>query len=107
MPGLSHLPRRAAGGSIWIYQVAVSPLIGPACRFEPSCSAYAREAIERHGALRGAWLGLRRIARCHPFREGGFDPVPDLAGVGADRDGLELGQTGPVRRRSPAGAAAR
>ena len=58
------------------YQLAISPLIGPHCRFYPSCSHYAIEAIETHGALRGVWLTLKRISRCHPWHEGGFDPVP-------------------------------
>jgi putative membrane protein insertion efficiency factor len=58
------------------YQVALSPLFGGQCRYMPSCSAYAIEAIERHGAARGSWLAARRILRCHPFRPGGFDPVP-------------------------------
>lgn len=58
------------------YQRAVSPWLGPRCRFHPSCSAYACEAVERHGVGRGLWLGLRRLARCHPFHPGGFDPVP-------------------------------
>ena len=58
------------------YQLALSPLLGPRCRFYPSCSHYAREAIDSHGALRGTWLTIKRIARCHPFNEGGFDPVP-------------------------------
>lgn len=58
------------------YQLALSPILGGACRYYPSCSAYAIEALERHGALRGGWLALRRIGRCHPFRPGGFDPVP-------------------------------
>lgn len=65
-------------GSIRIYQLVLSPLLGPRCRFHPSCSHYAIEAIERHGAARGGWLALRRLARCHPLNAGGYDPVPAL-----------------------------
>lgn len=61
---------------IRFYQFAVSPLLGPRCRFYPSCSAYAVEALRRHGLLRGGWLALRRLTRCHPLNEGGVDPVP-------------------------------
>jgi putative membrane protein insertion efficiency factor len=58
------------------YQLAISPLLGPSCRFHPSCSHYALEAIDTHGAGRGLWLSARRLARCHPWCAGGHDPVP-------------------------------
>ncbi len=58
-----------------IYKVAVSPLLPPACRFEPTCSDYTRQAVEKYGAIRGTWLGIKRILRCQPFCKGGHDPV--------------------------------
>lgn len=59
-----------------IYQYAISPMLGSRCRFEPSCSRYTVEALQRHGAFKGIWLAARRIGRCHPWHPGGYDPVP-------------------------------
>lgn len=68
--------KRLALGVITLYQRAVSPMLPPACRFTPTCSEYARIAVETHGVARGGLLAARRIARCHPFNPGGYDPVP-------------------------------
>ncbi|MEJ2366859.1 MAG: membrane protein insertion efficiency factor YidD [Acidobacteriota bacterium] len=64
-------------GVIIIYQWTLSPLLGNACRFYPSCSRYMYEAVDRYGALRGVWMGLKRIGKCHPWHPGGYDPVPE------------------------------
>lgn len=61
---------------IRLYQLFLSPVLPPACRYAPSCSEYALTAIGRYGAMRGSWLGLKRLCRCHPFHAGGYDPVP-------------------------------
>ena len=63
-------------GLVRVYRLLLSPVLPPACRFHPSCSTYALEAIAAHGALRGGWLAVRRILRCHPWNDGGYDPVP-------------------------------
>lgn len=65
---------------ILFYRYAISPLIGPRCRFAPTCSEYALTALSRHGPICGSWLAIRRITRCHPLNAGGFDPVPPRAG---------------------------
>ncbi|HEX7485909.1 MAG TPA: membrane protein insertion efficiency factor YidD [Vicinamibacterales bacterium] len=71
------LPGRALLAAVRGYQLPLSPLFAGSCRYTPSCSRYMSEAIRRHGAIRGGWLGLRRLARCHPLGSSGFDPVPD------------------------------
>lgn len=73
---ISTLPKRIMLGMIRFYRRAISPMFPPCCRFIPTCSAYALEAIEKYGALKGGYLALRRILRCHPFHPGGYDPVP-------------------------------
>lgn len=63
-------------GVLGVYRYGISPLLGRNCRFHPSCSEYAAEAVSEHGALKGSWLALKRVSCCHPFHPGGYDPVP-------------------------------
>ncbi len=87
---LKNAPREALLALLRFYKAGISPVLPPSCRFEPTCSEYARIAVERFGAARGSWLALKRLARCHPFGGQGWDPVPDgngeSAGGGAIRD---------------------
>ncbi len=73
---LRSLPRQILAGLIRGYQLVISPALPAACRFTPTCSQYALEAVQRHGVFKGSWLAARRLAKCHPFHEGGTDPVP-------------------------------
>jgi uncharacterized protein len=79
------LVRAALLGLIRLYQLTLSPWLGNPCRYEPTCSRYAAEAIERHGALRGVWLAAKRLGRCHPWGRSGYDPVPLADGPPARR----------------------
>jgi putative membrane protein insertion efficiency factor len=63
------------------YRLIISPMLGPNCRYYPTCSCYAEQAIEQHGALRGSWLAAKRILRCHPWHAGGYDPVPPASRI--------------------------
>ena len=75
--GKPTLPARVAARLVRGYQLLISPVLGPRCRFHPTCSEYSREALQRFGLLRGGWLSVRRIVRCQPFCDGGYDPVPE------------------------------
>jgi len=72
---LANMTSRLLTSALWWYQAAISPFLGPRCRFVPSCSNYAQQAIARHGAGRGSWMAVKRLLRCHPFHPGGWDPV--------------------------------
>lgn len=96
-PGTSAAPTTDAGGGptvaarililpVRIYQRVISPVLPPSCRFYPSCSAYAVEALTVHGALRGSWLAIRRLLRCGPWHPGGLDPVPPRAAAANTRN---------------------
>jgi putative membrane protein insertion efficiency factor len=80
-----RLERALCIGLIRVYQYGISPVLPRVCRYVPSCSEYASEAIERHGVLRGGWLAARRLLRCHPWGGSGYDPVPDEVGLSQAR----------------------
>lgn len=73
---MQHIIKRSVLGLIRGYRLFISPLFPPSCRYQPTCSQYALDAVEEYGPLRGSWLAIKRILRCHPFAEGGYDPVP-------------------------------
>jgi putative membrane protein insertion efficiency factor len=78
-------------GAIRLYQLAVAPWLGPCCRFYPSCSQYARQAVAEHGCLRGLWLAGKRLLKCQPFHPGGYDPVPQRAWMETPRTAESTG----------------
>jgi uncharacterized protein len=90
-----ELPKRSAIAGIRLYQLTLSPLMGRQCRFYPSCSHYAREALEEHGFIRGSWMAIRRLGRCHPFHPGGVDPVPPR-----QRSAAEVSRAAPDTKES-------
>lgn len=75
---IARAPRLLMIGLIRVYQLAISPMLGPTCRFSPSCSHYACACLRDHGLVRGSWLTIRRLSRCHPWHPGGYDPPPAL-----------------------------
>lgn len=85
---LVSLPQKTLMSIVKAYRLLLSPSLGSACRFEPSCSAYSLEALDRHGAATGSYLTLRRLARCHPWCDGGLDPVPQKTAPKADKTSI-------------------
>lgn len=83
-------------GLLKAYRFAISPLYGQVCRYHPSCSAYALEAVTVHGSIKGTWLAARRVGRCHPWAAGGYDPVPAKKSAGAGKDDGAQQQLGAV-----------
>ncbi|WP_436693550.1 MULTISPECIES: membrane protein insertion efficiency factor YidD [unclassified Geodermatophilus] len=96
-PGSRGAVGRALLAAVRFYQRAISPALPPRCRFAPTCSAYAAEAIAVHGAARGSWLALRRLLKCAPWHPGGFDPVPPARGAAPGSDEAHP----PAPRRAP------
>jgi putative membrane protein insertion efficiency factor len=95
-----RIPQRALMGFVRVYQTLISPSLGPSCRFYPTCSCYTLGALHRHGALVGSYLGVRRLLRCHPWSEPGYDPVPELAPACLRRWGLGAPQSKPASTSS-------
>lgn len=75
--GKLTLAQRIVSGLLSYYKACISPILPSACKFYPTCSEYAKDAVRLHGVKRGSWMALKRLGRCHPFTRGGFDPVPD------------------------------
>lgn len=89
----SRLPARVVIGALVLYRRLISPLYPPSCRYYPSCSSYALTAVRRHGLVRGSWLALRRLARCHPWALGGVDDVPPARSRGTQVPTAACGRT--------------
>ncbi len=87
MKFLGKLLAKPLLGLVWLYRYAISPLLGTNCRFQPTCSAYAAEALQRYGGFRGGWLVLKRIGRCHPWGGSGYDPLPAVPGSDPELSG--------------------
>lgn len=100
LESLHNLPRRALIGLVQTYRLLFKAWLGNSCRFEPSCSAYALQALQQHGAARGAWLSGRRLLRCHPWCDGGLDPVPGRPPARRPAAGLFTGLDGGAPTRA-------
>ncbi len=89
-------------GLLRLYRALISPLYGQVCRYHPSCSAYALDAVSEHGSVRGSWLAVKRLGRCHPWAAGGYDPVPSAGNAAAAASDEQCGPT-PGTTSAPTG----